>query len=219
MFRESDNSNMRDWMPLFPLQAVLLPGAELPLHIFEERYKTMIREVLDERIEFGVVLATEKGLLNTGCTATIDKLLREYPDGRMDILTTGRRRFEIVRLNEDRTYLQGSVEFFDDDEASSQPSPETRQQAIDAYNELQSLSSHSPLASAEASDPQLSFRLARPLTDLGTRQALLAMRSEAERIKQLASFFPAYLIRERRVQHLKQVAPRNGHGRALAEIE
>ena len=209
---------MRDWMPLFPLQAVLLPGAELPLHIFEERYKTMIREVLQERIEFGVVLATEKGLLNTGCTATIDKLLREYPDGRMDILTTGRRRFEIVRLNEDRTYLQGSVEFFDDDE-NSPPSPETRQQAIDSYNELQSWSSQSPLTPGEAGDPQLSFRLARPLTDLGTRQALLAMRSEAERMKQLASFFPGYLIRERRVQHLKQVAPRNGHGRALSEIE
>jgi Lon protease-like protein len=209
---------MRDWMPLFPLQAVLLPGAELPLHIFEERYKTLIREVLEERIEFGVVLATEKGLLNTGCTATIDKLLREYPDGRMDILAMGRRRFEIMRLNEDRTYLQGSVEFFDDDEASP-PSPETRQQAIDAYNELQKLSSQSPLAEAEATDPQLSFRLARPLTDLGTRQALLAMRSEGERLKQLASFFPGYLIRERRVQHLKQVAPRNGHGRALSEIE
>jgi Lon protease-like protein len=209
---------MRDWMPLFPLQAVLLPGAELPLHIFEERYKEMIREVLRERIEFGVVLATDKGLLNTGCTATIDKLLREYPDGRMDILATGRRRFEIVRLNEERTYLQGSVEFFDDEDAAP-PSAEIRRQAIAAYNELQSLSANSPLAAAEAGDPQLSFRLARPVADLGTRQALLAMRSEAERIKQLASFLPGYLIRERRVLHLKQVAPRNGHGRALSEIE
>ena len=90
---------------------------------------------------------------------------------------------------------------------------------MEAHNELRKLSSVSPLADAEASDPQLSFRLARPLTDLGTRQALLATRSEGERIKQLASFFPAYLIRERPVQHLKQVAPRNGHGRALSEIE
>src|ERR1700679_2226974 len=108
---------MRDWMPLFPLQAVLLPGAELPLHIFEDRYKEMIREVLRERIEFGVVLGSEKGLLNTGCTATVDKLIREYPDGRMDILATGRRRFEILRLNEDRPFLRGAIEFFDDDEA------------------------------------------------------------------------------------------------------
>jgi Lon protease-like protein len=209
---------MRDWMPLFPLQAVLLPGADLPLHIFEERYKEMIREVLTERIEFGVVLATEKGLLNTGCTATIDKLLREYPDGRMDILTTGRRRFEILRLNEERSYLQGAIEFFDDDDSTPAAS-EARQQAIDAYNELQNLSSSGPLSASDAEDPQLSFRLARSVNDLGTRQALLAMRSEADRMRQLASFLPGYLIRERRVQHVKHVAPRNGHGRALSEIE
>ena len=209
---------MRDWMPLFPLQAVLLPGAELPLHIFEDRYKEMIREVLTERIEFGVVLAAEKGLLNTGCTATIDKMLREYPDGRMDILTTGRRRFEILRLNEDRSYLQGTIEFFDDDD-SAPPATDARQQAIDAYNELQSLSSSGPLTASDSEDPQLSFRLARPVNDLGTRQALLATRSEAERMRQLASFLPGYLIRERRVQHVKHVAPRNGHGRALSEIE
>ena len=206
-------------MPLFPLQAVLLPGAELPLHIFEDRYKEMIREVLAEHIEFGVVLATEKGLLNAGCTATVDKLLREYPDGRMDILTRGRRRFEILRLNEDRSYLLGSIEFFDDDDDPAPAASDTRQQAIDAYNELQGLSSNTPLTASEADDPQLSFRLARPVNDLGTRQTLLAMRSEAERMRQLASFLPGYLMRERRVQHVKQVAPRNGHGRALSEIE
>src|SRR5258708_36528790 len=109
---------MREWMPLFPLQAVLLPGAELPLHIFEERYKEMIREVIRERLEFGVVLASDKGILSTGCTATVDKLLREYPDGRMDILTTGRRRFEILRLNEERSFLRGAIEFFDDEDAA-----------------------------------------------------------------------------------------------------
>lgn len=178
----------------------------------------MIREVLRERIEFGVVLASDKGLLNTGCTATVDKLLREYPDGRMDILTTGRRRFEILRLNEDRSFLRGAIEFFDDEEAPPPPA-ETRQQAIAAYNELQKLSSQGPLPAAEANESQLSFRLARPVTDLDARQILLAMRTEAERIRQLASFLPAYLIRERRVQHVKQVAPRNGHGRALSEIE
>jgi Lon protease-like protein len=209
---------MREWMPLFPLQAVLLPGAELPLHIFEDRYKEMIREVLRERVEFGVVLANDKGLLNTGCTATVDKLLREYPDGRMDILATGRRRFEILRLNEDRAFLRGAIEFFDDEEAAPPP-PETRKQAIAAYNELRSLSSQGPLAEAEANDAQLSFKLARPVNDLATRQILLAMRTEAERIRQLASFLPGYLIRERRVQHVKQVAPRNGHGPALTEIE
>ena len=104
-------------LPLFPLQVVLLPGSQLPLHIFEDRYKEMIGEVLRDKLEFGVVLASEKGIVNTGCTATVDRVLREYPDGRLDILTRGRRRFEILLLNDERSFLRGAVEFFDDDDA------------------------------------------------------------------------------------------------------
>ena len=115
--RKRHNSNMQDGLlPLFPLQVVLLPGSQLPLHIFEDRYKEMIGEVLRDKLEFGVVLANEKGIVNTGCTATVDRVLREYPDGRLDILTRGRRRFEILLLNEERSFLRGAVEFFDDDE-------------------------------------------------------------------------------------------------------
>jgi Lon protease-like protein len=95
-------------LPLFPLQVVLLPGTQLPLHIFEDRYKQMIGEVLRDKLEFGVVLASEKGLVNTGCTASVDRVLKEYADGRLDILTRGRRRFEILLLNDERTFLRGS---------------------------------------------------------------------------------------------------------------
>ena len=209
---------MQEWLPLFPLQVVLLPEGELPLHIFEERYKEMIQEVIRDRIEFGVVLANEKGILNTGCTAMIEKVLREYPDGRLDILTVGRRRFEILRLNDERSFLRGAVDFFDDEDAAAS-SPEARQQAIEGYNQLRALASNEPLALSEADKPQLSFRLAQEVSDLGMRQALLSARSEADRIRQLAGFFPAYLVRQRRIQHVKQVAPKNGHGRALTGLE
>jgi ATP-dependent Lon protease len=220
-------------LPLFPLQVVLLPGAELPLHIFEDRYKEMMREVIRDRLEFGVVLANEKGIVNTGCTATVDQVLRQYPDGRMDLLTRGRRRFEIVRLNDERAFLRGSVDFFDDDESAT-AAPEIQKRAIEGYRQLQALSEspspgslepmghkESPEAkpgspdAAEAidqNDPQLSFRLAQPVPDLGFRQTLLATRSEAERLRQLADFLPAYLHRQRRIQHMKEVAPKNGHG-------
>lgn len=203
-------------LPLFPLQVVLLPGGELPLHIFEERYKEMIGDVLKDRLEFGVVLASEKGIVNTGCTATVDRVLRRYPDGRMDIVTRGRRRFEIVMLNDERPYLRGSVDFFDDDQ-SAPPAPEVQQRAIDGYNELQALSSSQPLDAAGSQDPQLSFRLAQPVPDLGFRQTILATRSEAERLRQLADYFPSYLIRQKRIQRVKDLAPRNGHGRAPEE--
>src|ERR1700736_5070367 len=99
--RERHNGSMQDGLlPLFPLQVVLLPGSQLPLHIFEDRYKEMIAEVLKDQVEFGVVLANEKGIVNTGCTAVIERVLHEYPDGRLDILTIGRRRFEIERIND-----------------------------------------------------------------------------------------------------------------------
>jgi len=195
-------------LPLFPLQVVLLPGAELPLHIFEDRYKEMMAEVIRDRIEFGVVLANEKGIVNTGCTATVDRILRQYPDGRMDIVTHGRRRFEIMMLNDERSFLRGTVEFFDDEDAVP-PAEEVQQRAIRGYNELQAIASEEPLENT--ADPQLSFRLARPVQDLSFRQVLLNTRSEAERLKRIAEFLPNYLTRQRRIQHAKSLAPRNGH--------
>jgi len=214
---------MQGWLPLFPLHVVLLPDAELPLHIFEDRYKEMIAEVLREKIEFGVVLANEQGIVNTGCTAMIERVLREYPDGRLDILTLGRRRFEIVGLNEERSYLRGSVEYFDDEDAGnadeSVAQEDFRARAIAGYNELRALTSDAPLPPSSAFDAQLSFRLARPVQDLNLRQALLTARSEGERLRQLAEFLPAFLVRQRRIEKVKQVAPKNGHGGKVSGIQ
>jgi Lon protease-like protein len=167
--------------------------------------------VIRERQEFGVILASEKGIVNTGCTAMIDKVLREYPDGRMDIIARGRRRFEIMMLNDERPFLRGSVEFFDDEEESA-VAPEIRQRAIDGFNEMSK-------ESVDLDMPQLSFRLAQPVADLGFRQSILASRSEAERMRQLADFFPVHNLRQKRIQHVKDVAPRNGHGRGVSGIE
>lgn len=217
--RESNNSNMQDGLlPLFPLQVVLLPGGHLPLHIFEERYKEMIQEILRDREEFGVVMASEKGIVSTGCTATVDTVLRNYPDGRMDILTRGRRRFEIERLNDERSFLRGQVEFFDDDvEAPIEAT--VRASAIEGFNEFQKLAANDVLDPARASDPQLSFRLAQAVNDLTFRQLLLISRSEADRIQRLAEFFPAHLARERHTRRIKDAAPRNGHGKPPGGIE
>ncbi len=219
----------------------MFPGAELPLHIFEDRYKEMIGEAVRDRLEFGVVLASEKGLVNTGCTATVERVLKQYPDGRMDILTLGRRRFEILLLNTDRTFLRGAVDFFDDEKADP-ASPEIHKLAMDGYNEMQALLSQQQISAEElpaqqsaadsaagsaadsaagsaagSLDPRLSFRLAQPIADLALRQVLLVTRSEAERIRRLAEFFPDYLAKQKRVQHVKNIAPRNGHGRANAD--
>ena len=86
-------------IPLFPLDAVLYPGATLPLHIFEPRYKLMIRHCLRDNCEFGVILAGEKGVATVGCTAAITRKMKDYPDGRMDILTQGRAVFRALNCS------------------------------------------------------------------------------------------------------------------------
>lgn len=198
-------------LPLFPLEVVLFPGEELPLHIFEERYKEMIGEAVRDRTEFGIVRANEKGLAATGCTADVERVLRKYSDGRLDILTVGRRRFEILLVNEERSFLRGAVEFFEDEEDGS-ASPNLRDRAVAAYNVLRMLDELPPLDAANLADPRLSFRLAQVVTDLSFRQGMLNLRREAERISRLADFLPAWAARERHVQSVKTAAPLNGHG-------
>lgn len=199
-------------LPLFPLNVVLFPRTPLPLHIFEDRYKLMIADVLAEQGEFGVVLAGEKGICNSGCTAAVDKVLEKYPDGRMDLMTIGRRRFEILALDDEKAYLRGEVSFFDDEEFE-EIAAETRERVIALYREMQALADAVESVEPEMDDPQLSFQLAQPVSDLNFRQLLLATRSEASRMKQLAEFLPAFISRQRQVQHARKVAPRNGHAR------
>ena len=108
-------------LPLFPLQVVVFPRTQLPLHIFEERYKEMVGEAIRDNSEFGIVLVKEDGIVNAGCTVMVDKVLKSHPDGRMDIMTRGIRRFEIVMLDQEKSYLRGEVTYFDDDETEAAP--------------------------------------------------------------------------------------------------
>jgi Lon protease-like protein len=202
-------------LPLFPLQAVLFPRTPLPLHIFEPRYREMIGEAIESRTEFGVVLAGKEGIANLGCSAMVDRLVTRHEDGRLDIETSGRRRFEIESIVEERAFLQARIEFFDDDSTEPRPAAEDIERWKSAWREL------SVVAGVEGEprwdDPQLSFQLAAAIPELPFRQSLLGMRSEAERMQEIAEFFPAYLMQQRHIHHVQAVAPRNGHGKKKIE--
>ena len=202
----------QELLPLFPLQTVLLPGNTIALHIFEDRYKEMIVDAIRNASEFGIVLASEKGIVNTGCTAVVERVVREYEDGRMDILGKGRRRFEIQSLDDERSYLRGEVEFFDDDDGDA-PSDKARARAFDLYLELAEMDPDPLRVTPDAAAAQASFQLAEVVTDLNFRQVLLATRSEAERIRQLADYLPHFVEQQRGINHVKSVASTNGHGR------
>ncbi len=198
-------------LPLFPLGVVLFPRTHLPLHIFEERYKQMINECVDQRSEFGVVLAAENGVVRTGCTAVVERVTKRYPDGRMDILVVGVRRFEIESLDTDKPYLRGRVTFFNDEESEA-VSERLKELAVAGYRAVAELESDEPVFVPEWNDPQLSFQLAQAVQDLEFRQNLLLVRSEAERLRRLIEFFPIEAARQRHAAHVKDVAPRNGRG-------
>jgi Lon protease-like protein len=103
-------------IPLFPLGLVLMPLIPLPLHIFEERYKSMISECLAEDKEFGIVYYNATDIQSIGCTARIIKVIKRYDDGRLDILTHGQRRYLIKEIHDNKTYLEAGITYFDDED-------------------------------------------------------------------------------------------------------
>jgi len=194
---------------LFPLEVVLLPGTPLPLHIFEPRYKEMMRECLANEAPFGVVRAMEQGIAEVGCTAEIVTVTKEYPDGRLDLVAEGRKRFEVLEVNEERSFLRAEVLLVPDE-----PGPaveEERVRAVQLHLEILSLAGAVQDLSA-ADQNQLSFYLAGSLPlDLDFKQKLLAMRSESERIQTVTVYLEGILPKLRRVARARAKAGGNGH--------
>jgi len=121
-------------LPLFPLDLVLLPGVPLPLHVFEPRYKEMIAECLDEKKPFGVVRASSNGVAEIGCTAEIVEVTKRYDDGRMDILTRGVERFEVLQVHEERTFLEAEFTVIEDEPGT--PTSDLVQKAVHLHGEI-----------------------------------------------------------------------------------
>jgi uncharacterized protein len=199
---------MGEMLPLFPLGAVLYPGMLLPLHIFEERYRQLVRDLLDgpEPRRFGVI-AIRKGretgidgvrsLYRIGCTATLRRVDR-HPDGRFDIVTIGTQRFRLSKLDEARPYLQGEVEMLADepvDPVSAGRAVQVTQAAFREYLDALIEWGGATVRLEELPDEPvlLSFIVAAAMIiDLPERQVLLA---ESDALRRLA-MLRALLSRE-----------------------
>lgn len=200
-------------LPLFPLPLVLFPRTPLPLHIFEDRYKEMIGEAIEGHSEFGVVLSKDQGIVNMGCTATVEDVSHRYPDGRLDIVTRGRRRFELLELVEGKSYLRGKVTYFDDDEFDP-VTEDLRRRAVEGYGMARQATGED-VSEPEWNDPQLSFQLAQIFSDVDLRQQLLVTRSETERLKQFVQHLPTHVLRVRHSEQIREVAPKNGKAKHI----
>jgi len=196
-------------LPLFPLEVVLFPGVPLPLHIFEPRYKEMIGECLANSAPFGVVRVLEEGIAEVGCTAEITTVTKEYPDGRMDLVAEGRKRFEVLELNQERSFLRAEVLMVPDEPDVAAEAERVR--AIEFHLQILSLAGAVQDLSA-ADQSMLSFYLAGSLPlDLDFKQKLLVMRSERERIGAVAAYLENILPKLRRAAQARQKAGGNGH--------
>ena len=197
-------------LPLFPLDLVLLPGVPLPLHIFEPRYKEMIKECIEQNRHFGIIRAHDETMATIGCTAEIINVLKSYPDGRMNILTEGKKRFELLQVNEERSFLQADVFYLEDEgKPAASAALET---AIRLHAEIMQLAGAQPEHVEKADAAQLAYRLAGSLPfDPDFQQALLEMNSEAERIPALVTFFERIIPVLQRNARTKRKAGGNGH--------
>ena len=186
-------------IPLFPLpNVVLFPGVRLPLHIFEERYKTMVNGCIGEKNPFGVVLFNgeeEKGsnIEKVGVLARVVQVER-LEDGRMNIVTEGEDRFRILELKEPSPFWSAEIESVDDrDEAESvlgELQSEVSKLYLDAYRKGVELTGERA-AELELPDSasELSFMVAYVLDmESDEKQRLLEMTSASDRLEALIDY-------------------------------
>jgi Lon protease-like protein len=200
-------ADLLERFPLFPLGLVLLPGEVVPLHIFEERYKLMIGECLENDTEFGIVWLSDEGLKEVGCTAAVTRVIDQMEDGRMNILVEGSNPFRLLRRIEELPYPAGDVELLEDGE---EPAADGGDQARERYAQLvERVTDERPesddLAGLDA------YGMAATLDfDPDAKQSLLELRSEEGRMERLSELFTATLAGLDRAEVAAERARGNG---------
>ena len=198
---------VRDF-PLFPLGLVALPSELVPLHIFEERYKTMIGRCLDEGSEFGIVWMSEDGLRPIGCACEIAEVLERMEDGRINLIARGTRPFRIESRQDSLPYPAGTVEFLED--RLEEGDQEAAEAAHEAYAALVSQATDRTPDMTEIAAMSAYEMAATVEFGLDAKQGLLDLRSETARLKLLARLFRAALKRLDFVNRAQARARSNG---------
>jgi Lon protease-like protein len=194
--------------PLFPLGIVALPGEVIPLHIFEERYKTMMNECLRDQREFGIVWLSDDGLREIGCACEIDRVLERMDDGRMNLLARGTRPFRVLERQGHLPYPAGVVEFVED--RPDTPDPELLRSAHAAYAELVRLATDKDPDEEQLAEMSAYAMAATVDFGVDAKQGLLDLRSENARLRLVTRLFRAAIKRLEFVDRAQERARSNG---------
>ncbi len=194
--------------PLFPLGLVLLPGEYVPLHIFEERYKTMIDECLEQPSEFGIVWLSDDGLKEVGCRAAITEVLERTDDGRMNIVCRGTSPFRLLRRVERLPYPAGVIENVADDD--SQVEPAVADKARERYADLVDRATDKRPEGDDLARLDAYGMAATVDFEPAAKQALLEARSEDRRMRMVGEMFALAMNRLDYVDRAMERAKSNG---------
>jgi Lon protease-like protein len=206
-------ADVREGFPLFPLGIVLLPTEIVPLHIFEERYKLMIGECVERETEFGIVWLADDGLKEVGCTARVAQVLDQMEDGRMNILAQGGRPFRLVRKIEELPYPAGDVELLDDPDDEAPPR-EVLEQARERYADLVARVTDTRPEPEELADLDAYAMAATVDLSLDSKQELLELRSEADRLRMVGELLRKTMKKMEYAERTGELARSNGRVRS-----
>ena len=197
-----------DELGLFPLGIVLLPTEQLPLHIFEERYKELVDECLEQGGEFGLVYADDDGLRDLGTRARVVEVLTRFEDGRLNIVVEGGDRFRLVELTDGRSFSTGLVTPIEDDDDSAEEA--AVDEALRLFGLLREVT-ESEVDAPERELSQLSFALAgRVELPADDKLGLLAETSERLRMELVQELLANAVLTAQRVRRAAERASTNG---------
>jgi len=196
--------------PLFPLGIVALPGEDIPLHIFEDRYRRMIEHCLSEGPgEFGIIWLSDEELKLVGCACEIVEVLERMEDGRMNILVRGTRPFRLLERQDDLPYPAGTVEFLADAPAE-EPQAAAGESARNLYQELVRQATDRELTPPELAELDAYTMAATVEFEIEAKQELLELRGENERLRLLAKLLTAAIERLELIERAQVRALSNG---------
>ena len=197
--------------PLFPLGLVALPSELIPLHIFEQRYKTMMNECLRDEREFGILWLADDGLREIGCACEIAEVIERMDDGRMNLVARGTRPFRVLERQGHLAYPAGVVEFLDDREGELDA--DVAAAAHEAYADLVRRATDRDPTAEELTELDAYAMAATVDFGLDAKQGLLDLRSENARLRLVTRLFRAAIKRLDFVDRAQERARSNGRVR------